>query len=55
MLKAEHERQCNKGAAIEVKRELQAKFTLIVDGAKLPEIMYLTNEKTGEKFYTRYK
>lgn len=35
--------------------ELSQKFALIVGGAKLSEIKCLTNEQTGEKYYTRCK
>lgn len=38
-----------------LRRELQAKFSLIIGGAKPSQIGELVNERTGEKYYTRVK
>lgn len=54
-LKKEYERQHETEAAAALRRELQAKFSLIIGGAKPSQIGELVNERTGEKYYTRVK
>lgn len=39
--------------AAALRRELQARFSLIIGGAKPSQIVELVNERTGEKYYTR--
>lgn len=53
-LKAAYEAQHTTEAAA-LRRELQAKFSLIIGGAKPSKICELVNAKTGEKYYTRAK
>lgn len=54
-LKAAYEAQHTTEAAAALRRELQAKFSLIIGGAKPSKICELVNAKTGEKYYTRAK
>ena len=46
-----HQREPEEVAAL--RRELQARFSLIIGGSKPSQIVELVNERTGEKYYTR--